>query len=120
MMVERSQQAHYRFDPFSSPGELTTKLAQFSGLIASVHYYGHSNKCCFLLDWGIDSRPGATRYWGSDNQVTTVPPRKFVNTAYFASYGCSQGEPAGLAQSIRKLWCIEAIGSVSRPSFSSS
>jgi hypothetical protein len=116
LMMERAKNDGFEVIAFETADELTAKLANFPDRIASVEYFGHSNRSDFLLDYGIDSRPNAKYHWGK-TQAAKISAGRFVNSAYFASYGCYQGEADGLASAIQKLWYIEAIGSVGKTDY---
>src|SRR4051812_9309953 len=84
---ERAQQGRFLLDTIRSASDLTSKLDNSSwAKIATVHFFGHSNKNQCLLDYGIDGQSLAKQTWGI-NDAKQVSGAQFDNSALFASYG---------------------------------
>ena len=59
--------------------------------IASLEYFGHSNKACFMFDYSnqIDS---ASKAWLHQNELTRINKGLFTKDALVRSWGCHTGE----------------------------
>lgn len=111
VMEERAKEVGFQLVPITSRSELTSELNDTDrGLITSVSYFGHSTAESFLLDYGIDGLRASADRWGFD-QIKDVSAGRFAPGARFASYGCKQGDPGGLAQAVSFGWKIETTGS---------
>src|SRR5205823_1689893 len=90
-----------------------TEVLRATPRIASVHYFGHSAATQMFLKYSVSRPAEAEVVWGAD-EAKQVPRSQFLSDAVFASYGCSQGDPGGLADQIRKIWKIRTFGSRGR------
>ncbi|GAA5482306.1 hypothetical protein [Haloferula sargassicola] len=61
------------------------------GSIETFDYFGHSNKFCFMLDYG-NSIMAASTAWFHENDISRVNRSIFAKNAYCKSWGCHTGE----------------------------
>lgn len=82
--------------------------------IATLEYFGHSNKACFLFDYSnnIDS---ASKVWLHENELKQIRRGIFERNAYVKSWGCHTGE------SMSKKWAAatgtKMIGAVGKTQY---
>jgi hypothetical protein len=98
-----------------SAAELTDKLKGFND-IATIDFFGHSNDKAMFLEYGSVTPEKSTDFW-SKADAASIKPTQFTKSAVFASYGCYQGDPGGLAESLRESWRIRTIGSKDKTDF---
>ncbi|MCU0794536.1 MAG: hypothetical protein MUF31_01230 [Akkermansiaceae bacterium] len=67
------------------------------GAIQTFDYFGHSNKHCFMLDYGNDIMAASTA-WLHENEISRINRAVFASNAYCKSWGCHTGE------SMSKIW----------------
>jgi hypothetical protein len=101
----------------SSAGDLSEVLQRCLH-IETLDYFGHSNQDFFFLDYSSDGRGLALVKWGLDD-ARKVSPSVFDPSATFSSFGCHQGDAAGLAEKLRAEWKIKTIGSEGNTDFES-
>ncbi|MFC5051659.1 hypothetical protein ACFPK9_13730 [Rubritalea spongiae] len=68
-----------------------------AGRTKTLHYFGHSNKHCFLLDYSSQIL-GASAAWLHENELSSLSRRPFSKNAICKSWGCYTGE------SMSKYW----------------
>jgi len=82
--------------------------------IASLEYFGHSNKACFMFDYSnnIDS---ASKVWLHENELKQIRRGIFARDAFVKSWGCHTGE------SMSKKWSaatgVKMIGAVGKTQY---
>ncbi len=59
--------------------------------IKTFDYFGHSNKYCFMLDYGCHVM-AASKAWLHESDLSKINPNLFSRTAFCKSYGCHTGE----------------------------
>jgi len=65
--------------------------SQPSKSIQTFDFFGHSNKHCFMLDYGCDIM-GASKEWIHEKDLTRLRSGAFAKNAVCQSYGCHTGE----------------------------
>lgn len=98
-----------------SKDELTAKL-QAMVKITTIDYFGHSNDKAMFLEYASIEAEKSRDFWQAADGVN-VKPSQFEKGAVFASYGCNQGDPAGLCMALRKQWRIDTIGSYGKTDY---
>ena len=73
-----------------------------TGSIRTFDYFGHSNKHCFMLDYGTDIM-AVSQAWIHENDLPKIRRSVFARNASCQSWGCHTGE------SMSKKW-RSAIG----------
>jgi hypothetical protein len=96
--------------PIRSADDLTNELNK-EARIGSVQYFGHSRAGAMFLEYSVDGRGLGTVQWRG-TEASHVQPAQFSPGAVFSTFGCYQGDPAGLALELRNLWAIATTGSV--------
>ena len=82
----------------SSGSQFIAKMnALPAGRTKSFHYFGHSNKHSFLLDYSSQVL-GASAAWLHENELHKLSRRPFSRSAICKSWGCYTGE------SMSKYW----------------
>lgn len=61
------------------------------GSITTFDFFGHSNRYCFLLDYGNDIM-GACTTWLHQRDLSKLHSSVFARDAYCKSWGCHSGE----------------------------
>ncbi len=61
------------------------------GKIVTFDYFGHSNRYCFMLDYGSEIL-GASGAWIHENDLYKIKSRAFAPNAQCQSYGCHTAE----------------------------
>jgi hypothetical protein len=79
--------------------------------IASIEYFGHSNKACFLFDYSnnIDS---ASKVWLHENELSQIHRGIFSKDAYAKSWSCHTGE--SMSQKFRSATGVAMIGAIGK------
>ncbi|MEM9235878.1 MAG: hypothetical protein AAGB14_03805 [Verrucomicrobiota bacterium] len=67
------------------------------GSIRTFDFFGHSNKYCFMFDYGNDIMAAST-VWLHENDLSRIKRSIFAKNAYCKSWGCHTGE------SMSKVW----------------
>ena len=67
------------------------------GSIRTFDYFGHSNKHCFMLDYGSDVM-AVSQAWIHEDDIPKIKPSVFSRKAHCQSWGCHTGE------SMSKVW----------------
>ena len=82
--------------------------------IASIEYFGHSNKACFLFDYSnnIDS---ASKVWLHENELTQIHRGIFSRDAYAKSWSCHTGE--SMSQKFHSATGVAMIGAVGKTQY---
>lgn len=62
-----------------------------SGSIMTFDYFGHSNRYCFMLDYGNDIMAACTA-WLHERDLGRIRRAPFHRNAYCKSWGCHTGE----------------------------
>ena len=75
----------------SGPETIRAINARSRGSIATFDYYGHSNKHCFLLDYG-NGIMAVSQAWLHENDLNKIRRSVFAKGALCQSYGCHTGE----------------------------
>ncbi len=76
----------------SSSGDFVNALnSRPRGSIQTFDYFGHSNKFCFMLDYGNDIMAASTA-WLHENDIHRISRSIFAKNAYCKSWGCHTGE----------------------------
>ena len=65
--------------------------------IISFDFFGHSNKHCFMLDYGSDVMAVSTA-WIHERELGKIRRKAFAKNAHCQSWGCHTGE------SMSKVW----------------
>jgi hypothetical protein len=107
--------AGYDFTAIKNRNQLTEALQKIP-TISTLEYYGHSDHDELYLDFGIDGTRNSYQRWGN-GQAESIPASKFPSDAFFASYGCKQGQDGGLADRLRNRWKIKAVGAEGRSNY---
>lgn len=82
----------------TSGGDFIRKLNNLpAGRTKTFHFFGHSNKHCFLLDYSADIL-GVSSAWLHESDLKKVSRRPFAPNAVCMSWGCHTGE------SMNKYW----------------
>lgn len=68
-----------------------------SGSVQTYDYFGHSNKYCFMLDYGNDIMAASTA-WLHQDEISQIKRSIFTKNAYCKSWGCHT------AESMSKVW----------------
>lgn len=63
----------------------------------TFHFFGHSNKHCFLLDYSADIL-GVSTAWIHETELSKLSAKPFAQNAICKSWGCHSGE------SMNKYW----------------
>lgn len=83
---------------FSSSGSFVdTMNSRPRGSIVTFDYFGHSNKYCFMFDYGNDIMAASTS-WLHENELDRIKRSIFAKNAYCKSWGCHT------AESMSKVW----------------
>lgn len=61
------------------------------GSIQTFDYFGHSNKYCFMFDYGNDIMAASTA-WLHEREIPRIKASIFNRNAYCKSWGCHTGE----------------------------
>lgn len=61
------------------------------GSVQSFDFFGHSNKYCFMLDYG-NKIMAASTVWLHENDLSRIKRSIFARDAYCKSWGCHTGE----------------------------
>jgi len=65
--------------------------------VVTFDFFGHSNKYCFMLDYGNDIMAAST-VWLHEDDLSRIKRSIFADNAYCKSWGCHTGE------SMSKVW----------------
>jgi hypothetical protein len=83
---------------FTSGGDFINKLnSRPRGSVETFDYFGHSNKFCFLFDYGNEIMAASTS-WFHERDIPRVKSSIFKSNAYCKSWGCHTGG------SMSKVW----------------
>ena len=92
----------------------STINSQGSGSIKTFDFFGHSNKNCFLLDYGAEVM-AASKVWIHETDLKKLRSSVFAKNAKCQSYGCFTGE------SMSKYWKratgIPLIGAIGKTDY---
>ena len=81
----------------SSGGELIQAInSRPRQSITSFDYFGHSNRYCFMLEYGSDVMAVSTA-WLHERDLGRLKSSVFARTAYCKSWGCHTGESMSAA-----------------------
>jgi hypothetical protein len=79
--------------------------------IANFEYFGHSNKCCFMLDYSNEIDSGS-KVWLHETELGNIDRRDFAPHAFVKSWGCHTGESmSGFWRRATGQRMIGAVGS---------
>lgn len=77
---------------FSSGGDFISKLnSRPGGSIQTFDYFGHSNRHCFMFDYGNEIM-AVSCAWLHENDLRRIRSGVFNRNAYCKSWGCHTGE----------------------------
>lgn len=77
---------------FSSNGQLISALNSLPrGSVNTFDFFGHSNKYCFMLDYGNEIMAAST-VWLHQDDLSRIKRSIFARDAYCKSWGCHTGE----------------------------
>lgn len=62
-----------------------------AGSIQTFDYFGHSNRYCFMLDYGCDIMAASTA-WLHERDIPRIRSSVFAKSAYCKSWGCHTAE----------------------------
>lgn len=83
---------------FSSSGSFVSAMnSRPRGSIVTFDYFGHSNKHCFMFDYGSDVMAASTS-WLHEKDLHRIKRSIFAKNAYCKSWGCHT------AESMSKYW----------------
>lgn len=82
--------------------------------IASLEYFGHSNKACFMFDYSnmIDS---ASKAWLHENELSKLKRGIFTKDAFVKSWGCHTGE--SMSKKFASATGVKMIGAVGKTQY---
>jgi hypothetical protein len=82
--------------------------------IASLEYFGHSNKACFMFDYSnmIDS---ASKAWLHENELGKLKRGIFAKDAFVKSWGCHTGE--SMSKKFASATGVKMIGAVGKTQY---
>ena len=82
--------------------------------IASLEYFGHSNKACWMFDYSnqIDS---ASKAWLHENELTKIRRGIFTKDAFVKSWGCYSGE--SMSRKFATATGVKMIGAVGKTQY---
>lgn len=82
--------------------------------IASLEYFGHSNKACFMFDYSnmIDS---ASKVWLHENELGKFKRGIFTRDAFVKSWGCHTGE--SMSRKFAAATGVKMIGAVGKTQY---
>jgi hypothetical protein len=82
--------------------------------IASLEYFGHSNKACFMFDYSnmIDS---ASKAWLHENELGKFKRGIFTKDAFVKSWGCHTGE--SMSRKFASATGVKMIGAVGKTQY---
>ncbi len=103
------------FHKIASAADLTKKIKSFQG-IETIDFFGHSNAQSIFLEYSSITTGVSQDMWNVTN-AAKIATSQFNSGAVFASYGCNQGDPGGLAEKLRETWQIKTIGSRGKTDF---
>ncbi len=83
--------------------------------ISGFEYFGHSNKFCFLLDYGNHTL-GASRCFLHQSDLARINKNAFARKAYCKSWGCHSGE--SFCQAWKRATGKKMIGAVGKTDYS--
>lgn len=75
----------------STGGLIQTLNSRPRGSIKTFDYFGHSNRYCFMLDYGNDIMAASTA-WLHENDLSRINRSIFARDSYCKSWGCHTGE----------------------------
>ncbi len=75
----------------SGSGAISAINSQPKGSVKTFDFFGHSNKHCFLLDYGSEIM-AASKAWIHENDLGRIRSSIFSKGAICQSYGCHTGE----------------------------
>lgn len=77
---------------FDSSGSFLNQLnSRPRGSVNTFDYFGHSNRHCFMFDYGCDILAASTA-WLHENDLSRINGSIFARNAYCKSWGCHTGE----------------------------
>lgn len=83
---------------FDSSGSFISAInSRPRGSIQTFDYFGHSNKYCFMFDYGNDIMAASTS-WLHQDDLSRIKRSIFAKNAYCKSWGCHT------AESMSKVW----------------
>lgn len=83
--------------------------------ISGFEFFGHSNKYCFLLDYGNDSL-GASKCYLHQRHLFQFNRNAFAKNCYAKSWGCHSGE--SFTKQFKKATGRRMIGAVGKTDYS--
>jgi len=81
----------------SSSGLISSLNSRPRGSVQTFDYFGHSNRHCFMLDYGSDIMAACT-VWLHERDLGKIRRSIFAKNAYCKSWGCHT------AESMSKVW----------------
>lgn len=85
--------------------------------VSGFEYFGHSNKYCFLFDYG-NRILGASKTFLHQSDLHRFDRKAFARGAYCKSWGCHSGE--AFCQEFRRQTGVKMIGAVGKTDYSES
>lgn len=77
---------------FNSTGSFISALnSRPRGSVQTLDYFGHSNRHCFMFDYGCDIMAASTA-WLHERDLARINGSVFSGNAYCKSWGCHTGE----------------------------
>jgi hypothetical protein len=81
----------------STQGAISSLNARPRGTVQTFDYFGHSNRHCFMLDYGSNIMAACTA-WLHERDLGKIRSGIFAKNAYCKSWGCHT------AESMSKVW----------------
>jgi hypothetical protein len=82
--------------------------------IASLEYFGHSNKACFMFDYSNDI-DSASKCWLHEKELGQIRRGIFTKDAFVKSWGCHTGE--SFSKKWRSATGVPMIGAVGKTQY---
>ncbi len=83
--------------------------------IVNFEYFGHSNKFCFMLDYGSEIL-GASKAWLHEDMLSRIKGSAFHPQAHIRSWGCHTGE--SMSQKFQRATGRRMWGAVGKTDYS--
>ncbi|MEM7699514.1 MAG: hypothetical protein AAF236_14040 [Verrucomicrobiota bacterium] len=83
--------------------------------VSGFEYFGHSNKYCFLIDYG-NGILGASEVYFHERDISRLSRRAFARGAFCKSWGCHSGESFSAAW--KRALGVKMIGAVGKTDYS--
>ncbi|MFZ4116262.1 MAG: hypothetical protein ACOYK6_06010 [Chthoniobacterales bacterium] len=85
--------------------------------IATLEYFGHSNRACFMFDYSNQIDTGS-KAWLHETELSEINPTDFAPHAFIKSWGCHTGE--SMSKCWRRALKAPMIGAVGPTDYSNS